>query len=141
MERTLSLVKPDGVKKRLIGEILRIYEKNGLSISGLKMLRLSKKEAEGFYVVHKDRAFYDSLTTFMSSGPIIAMVLEGPDAIKKTREVMGATNPAEAAKGTIRSEYGEGIESNIVHGSDSGESASFEISYFFNELELMSNIS
>ena len=135
MERTLSLIKPDGVRKNLIGEVIRFFEQNGLRIVSLKMLWLSKKEAEGFYVVHKDRPFYDSLTTFMSSGPIVALVLEGDNAIKKNRELMGATNPAEALKGTIRGNFGGGIEENVVHGSDSKESADFEIPYFFSKLE------
>ncbi len=135
MERTLSLIKPDGVRKNLIGEVIRFFEQNGLRIVSLKMLWLSKKEAEGFYVVHKDRPFYDSLTTFMSSGSIVALVLEGESAIKKNRELMGATNPAEALKGTIRGNFGGGIEENVVHGSDSKESADFEIPYFFSKLE------
>lgn len=135
MERTLSLIKPDGVKKNIIGEVIRVFEQNGLRIVAMKMLWLSKKEAEGFYVVHKDRPFYDSLTTFMSSGPIVAMVLEGDNAIKRNRELMGATNPAEAAKGTIRGSFGGGIEENVVHGSDSKESADFEVPYFFSRLE------
>ena len=135
MERTLSLIKPDGVRKNLIGEVIRFFEQNGLRIVSLKMLWLSKKEAEGFYVVHKDRPFYDSLTTFMSSGSIVALVLEGESAIKKNRELMGATNPAEALKGTIRGNFGVGIEENVVHGSDSKESADFEIPYFFSKLE------
>ncbi|MBI5194508.1 MAG: nucleoside-diphosphate kinase [Nitrospirae bacterium] len=135
MERTLSLIKPDGVRKNLIGEVIRVFEQNGLRIAALKMLWLSKKEAEGFYIVHKDRPFYDSLTTFMSSGPIAALVLEGENAIKKNRELMGATNPAEALKGTIRGNFGGGIEENVVHGSDSIASADFEIPYFFSKLE------
>lgn len=135
MERTLSLIKPDGVKKNLIGEVIRVFEQNGLRIVTLKMLWLSKKEAEGFYVVHKERPFYDSLTTFMSSGPIVALVLEGENAIRKNRELMGATNPAEALKGTIRGNFGGGIEENVVHGSDSNASADFEIPYFFSKLE------
>ena len=135
MERTLSLIKPDGVRRNLIGEVIRFFEQNNLRIVSLKMLWLSKKEAEGFYVVHKDRPFYDSLTTFMSSGPIVALVLEGDNAIKKNRELMGATNPAEALKGTIRGNFGGGIEENVVHGSDSKDSADFEIPYFFSKLE------
>lgn len=135
MERTLSLIKPDGVRKNLIGEVIRFFEQNGLRIVSLKMLWLSKKEAEGFYIVHKERPFYDSLTAFMSSGPIVALVLEGDNAIKKNRELMGATNPAEAAKGTIRGNFGGGIEENVVHGSDSKESADFEIPYFFSKME------
>ena len=135
-ERTLSLVKPDGVRKNLIGEVIRCFEKSGLKIIAMKMLWLSKKDAEGFYIVHRERPFYNSLTTFMSSGPIVALVLEGENAIKRTREIMGATNPAEASKGTIRKDFGEGIEANVVHSSDSKESADFEIPYFFSGMEV-----
>lgn len=137
MERTLSLIKPDGVRRNLIGEVLRCFEKNGLRIVAMKMLWLSQKEAQGFYIVHKDRPFYNSLTTFMSSGPIVALVMEGENAIKRTRELMGATNPAEAAEGTIRGKFGESIEANVVHGSDSKDSAKFEIPYFFSSIELI----
>ncbi len=137
MENTLSLIKPDGVRRNLIGEVLRRFEQNGLKISAMKMLWLSKKEAEGFYIIHKDRPFYDSLTTFMSSGPIVALVLRGENAISKTRELMGATNPAEAVKGTIRRDLAESIEANVVHGSDSKRSTEFEIPYFFNQMELI----
>ncbi len=135
MERTLSIIKPDGVRKNIIGEVISFFEKKGLRVTVLKMLWLSKKEAKGFYVVHKDRPFYDSLTTFMASGPIVAMVLEGENAIERTRELMGATNPEEAAKETIRGDFGESIEANVVHGSDSKESAAFEIPYFFSCIE------
>lgn len=130
MERTLSIIKPDGVAKGLIGEVIKRFENNGLKIRAMKMLHLTKKEAEEFYIVHKDRPFYISLTDFMSSGPIVVMVLEGKDAIKKNREIMGATNPKDAAPGTIRRDFGLEIEKNIVHGSDSPESAAFEIGYF-----------
>lgn len=136
-ERTLSLIKPDGVRRNLIGEVIRRFESNSLKVVAAKMLRLSKKEAEGFYLVHKERPFYDSLTTYMSSGPIMAMVLEGDNAIRSNRELMGATNPAEAAKGTIRADFGEGIEYNVVHGSDSQASADFEIPYFFSSMEIL----
>ena len=136
-ERTLSLIKPDGVRRNLIGEVIRRFESNSLKIVAAKMLRLSKKDAEGFYLVHKDRPFYDSLTTYMSSGPIMAMVLEGDDAIRRNRELMGATNPAEASKGTIRADFGESIEYNVVHGSDSQVSADFEIPYFFGSMEIL----
>ena len=136
-ERTLSLIKPDGVRRNLIGEVIRRFESNGLKIVAAKMLRLSKKDAEGFYLVHKDRPFYDSLTTYMSSGPIMAMVLEGDNAIRSNRELMGATNPAEASKGTIRADFGESIEYNVVHGSDSQASADFEIPYFFGSMEIL----
>ena len=136
-ERTLSLVKPDGVRRNLIGEVIRCFEQSGLKVIAMKMLGLSKKEAEGFYIVHRERPFYNSLTTFMSSVPIVALVLEGENAIKRTREIMGATNPAEALKGTIRGDFGEGIEANVVHGSDSKESADFEIPYFFSGMEVL----
>ncbi len=137
MERTLSIIKPDGVAKGLIGEIIKRFENNGLKIVAVKMLHLTKKEAEGFYIVHKERPFYDSLTDFMSSGPIVVMVLKGKDAIKKNREIMGATNPKDASPGTIRRDFGTEIEKNIVHGSDSSESADFEIGFFFSSLELV----
>jgi len=137
MENTLSLIKPDGVKRNLIGEVIKRFEQNGLKVTAMKMLWLSKKEAEGFYIIHKDRPFYDSLTTFMSSGPIVALVLRGENAISKTRELMGATNPAEAVKGTIRRDLAESIEANVVHGSDSKRSTEFEIPYFFNQMELI----
>ena len=136
-ERTLSLIKPDGVRRNLIGEVVRRFESNSLKIVAAKMLWLSKKDAEGFYLVHKDRPFYDSLTTYMSSGPIMAMVLEGDNAIRRNRELMGATNPAEASKGTIRADFGESIEYNVVHGSDSQASADFEIPYFFSNMEIL----
>lgn len=136
MERTLSIVKPDGVRSNLIGEVLSRFESADLRLIGLKMIKLSKKQAEGFYAVHKERPFFSSLTNFMSSGPCVVTVLEGDNAINKLREIMGATNPEEAAKGTIRSDYASNIEQNIVHGSDSPESALFEIRYFFNDLEI-----
>lgn len=136
MERTLSIIKPDGVEKNLIGEVVRKFEINGLRVIALKMLRLSKSEAEGFYAVHKERPFFQSLTDFMSSGPCVAMVLEGEDAISRVREAMGATDPSKAAPGTIRKSFATNIERNIVHGSDSLQSASFEIGYFFSALEL-----
>ena len=136
MERTLSIVKPDGVEKNLIGEVIGKFEKNGLRVIALKMLRLSKAEAEGFYAVHKERPFFQSLTDFMSSSPCVAMVLEGEDAISRVRETMGATDPSKAAQGTIRKAFATNIEKNIVHGSDSPQSASFEIKYFFSALEI-----
>jgi len=136
IEMTLSLVKPDGVRRNIIGEVIRRFEHDGLKVIAAKMLWLSKKDAEGFYVVHKERPFYNSLTTYMSSGPIMAMVLEGENAIRRNREMMGATNPAEALKGTIRGDFGESIESNVVHGSDSQTSADFEIPYFFSSMEI-----
>ena len=136
MERTLSIVKPDGVEKNLIGEVIGKFEKNGLRVIALKMLRLSKAEAEGFYAVHRERPFFQSLADFMSSGPCVAMVLEGEDAISRVRETMGATDPSKAAQGTIRRAFAANIEKNIVHGSDSPQSASFEIKYFFSALEI-----
>ncbi|WP_420263762.1 nucleoside-diphosphate kinase [Candidatus Magnetominusculus dajiuhuensis] len=136
MERTFSIVKPDGVKKNLIGEVISRFERQGLTVAALKMLHLTKKEAEGFYAVHKTRPFFDSLTTFMSEGPIVAMAITGNKAIEKVRELMGATNFKDAAPGTIRADFASDIEHNIVHGSDSPESAAFEISYFFSSLEI-----
>ena len=134
-ERTLSIVKPDGVRKNLIGEVIGRFEKAGLKVVALKMAHLTKAHAQGFYHVHRERPFFDSLTTFMSSGPVVLMVLEGEGAIKKVRDIMGATNPADAEAGTIRKDFADSIEENIVHGSDSPESAAFEIGYFFNALE------
>lgn len=136
MERTLVIVKPDGVKKNLIGEVIRRFETEGLKVVGLKMVRLTKEAAQGFYHVHKDKPFFESLTDFMSEGPIVVMVLEGEGAIEKVRGIMGATDPKKAAPGTIRALYGDNVQENIVHGSDSPESASFEIPYFFNALEI-----
>lgn len=137
MERTLSIIKPDAVKKNAIGEIVGRFEKNGLRIAAMKKIHMSKEEAKGFYIVHKERPFYDSLTDFMSEGPVVVMVLEGEGAIAKNREIMGATNPANAAPGTIRKDLAESVERNAVHGSDSPESARFEISYFFSALEIV----
>ena len=136
MQRTLSLVKPDGVEKSLIGEVIRRFESAGLRVRALKMVYLEKREAQAFYAVHKDKGFFDSLTNFMSSGPIVAMVLEGDDAIAKTREIMGATNPKDAASGTIRADFAQEVEKNIVHGSDSPENAVIEVSFFFSDLEI-----
>ena len=136
MEKTLSIIKPDGVKKRVIGEVIKRFENNGLRVVAMRMLWMNKREAEGFYDVHKDKGFYDSLTDFMSSGPAVVMVLEGENAIAKNRQIMGATNPEKAEEGTIRKAFASGIEKNIVHGSDSPETATFEISYFFNALEI-----
>ncbi|MXW22029.1 MAG: nucleoside-diphosphate kinase [Candidatus Dadabacteria bacterium] len=136
MERTLSIVKPDGVEKNLIGEVLRRFEEKEISVVAVKMIRLSKRQAEGFYHVHRERPFFSSLTDFMSSGPCVVMVLEGEDAISRVRAIMGATNPEEADPGTIRKDFASGIEKNIVHGSDSPESAAYEIGYFFNQLEI-----
>ncbi len=136
MERTLSIIKPDGVKNNLIGEIIKRFEQRGLRIAGLKMLKMSKEEAKGFYIVHKPLTFYENLTDFMSEGPIVVMVVEGEDAINKVRKIMGATNPKDAEPGTIRADYASDIEHNIVHGSDSKESASYEIPYFFSSIEI-----
>ncbi len=136
MERTLSIVKPDGVKKNLIGEVISRFERNGLKVVGMKMIHLDKKEAEGFYAVHRGKPFFESLTDFMSSGPCVVMVLEGENAIQKTRELMGATDPAQAKEGTLRRQFASNIERNVVHGSDGPETAAFEIGYFFNALEI-----
>lgn len=137
LERTLSIVKPDGVGKNLFGEIMGRMEAAGLTIVALKMTRLSKRDAEAFYAVHKERPFFDPLTTFMSSGPIVVSVLEGYNAIQKYRELMGATDPAEAAEGTLRQEFGENIEVNTVHGSDAPATAEQEIRFFFSDSELI----
>ena len=136
MERTLSIIKPDGVAKGLIGEVIKRFENAGLKIVAMKMIHMSKKEAEGFYAVHRVKPFYNSVTDFMSSGPCIVLILEGPNAIAKNRELMGATNPKDAAAGTIRREYASNIERNIVHGSDAPETAAYEMGYFFNALEI-----
>jgi nucleoside-diphosphate kinase len=136
VERTLSIVKPDGVSTNLIGEVIRRFENNKLRVIALKIVELSKARAEGFYAVHRDKPFFSSLTDFMSSGPCVPMVLEGENAISKTRQIMGATDPSKAAPGTIRRDFALNVERNIVHGSDSLESASFEIGYFFNALEI-----
>jgi nucleoside-diphosphate kinase len=136
MERTLSIVKPDGVQKHLIGEVMKRFEDHGLKVISLKMVSMDKKEAEGFYAVHRGKPFFESLTTFMSSGPSVVMVLEGEGAIEKTRELMGATDPKQAEEGTLRRQFAANIERNIVHGSDGTETAAFEIRYFFNDLEI-----
>lgn len=136
MERTLSIVKPDGVQKHLIGEVVKRFEDHGLKVIALKMIFMSQKEAEGFYAVHRGKPFFESLTTFMSSGPSVVMVLEGEGAISKTRELMGATDPKKAKEGTLRRQFAANIENNIVHGSDAPETAAFEMKYFFNCLEM-----
>ncbi len=136
MERTLSIVKPDGVKRNILGEVVRRFQAEGIRIAAIKMIHMTRAQAEGFYAVHKERPFFSSLTEFMSSGPCVVMVLEGEGVIKKNRELMGATNPAEAAEGTIRKDFAGNIEQNAVHGSDAPETAAFEISYFFNALEI-----
>jgi nucleoside-diphosphate kinase len=135
IEQTLSMIKPDGVARGLIGEVVGRFEKAGLKIKALKMLHLSKAQALKFYEVHKERPFYDSLTTFMSSGPIVAMILAGDNAIQVNRGLMGATDYRKAAPGTIRADFAKEIEANIVHGSDSPENAASEIAFFFNALE------
>ncbi len=137
IQQTLSIIKPDAVQRDVCGEILKRIEAGGLKIKALKMLELSKKQAQGFYAVHQDKPFFDSLTDFMSSGPIVVSVLEGEDAVRVYRDIMGATNPAEASPGTIRKEFGLDIEKNSVHGSDSSENASTEIAYFFHALEMV----
>ncbi|MDA8136040.1 MAG: nucleoside-diphosphate kinase [Desulfobacteraceae bacterium] len=136
MERTLSIIKPDGVAKNVIGEVIRRFETKGIKIAAMKMLQLTKIQAQGFYAVHKERPFFNSLTDFMTSGPIVVMVLEGEDVIAKNREIMGATNFKDAKEGTIRRDYATDIEKNVVHGSDAPETAAFEIKYFFNDLEI-----
>jgi len=136
MERTLSIIKPDGVAKRLIGEVIKIFEEAGFRIAAIKMKRLSRLEAEGFYYVHRERSFFGELVDFMISGPVVIMVLEGEDAIGRNREIMGATDPAEAAEGTIRARFADSKQNNIVHGSDSEQSACFEIGYFFSRIEV-----
>lgn len=138
MERTLSIIKPDGVAKNVIGEVIKRFETAGIKIAAMKMIQLTKTQAQGFYAVHKERPFFDSLTDFMTSGPIVVMVLEGDDVIAKNRKLMGATNFEEAEEGTIRKEFATDIEKNVVHGSDAPETAAFEIGYFFNDLEIQS---
>ena len=138
-ERTLSIIKPDGVSRNLIGEIIRRLEEAGIEIVAMKMITMTKEEAKGFYKVHEGKPFYESVTDFMSSGPCVAMVLEGKDVISRYRKLMGATNYEEAEDGTIRREFATDIEKNVVHGSDSEETAKFEINYFFNVLEIMGN--
>jgi len=137
-ERTLSIVKPDAVKKNAIGDILRRFESAGLEVVAAKLIFLSKTEAQRFYAVHKERPFFDSLTTFMSSGPILVAVLEGENAIQTNRRIMGATDPAKAEAGTIRRDWGTDIEKNAVHGSDGPDTARWELAYFFSELEIHS---
>ncbi len=135
VEQTLSMIKPDGVARGLIGEVLGRFERTGLKIKAMKMLHLSKAQAEQFYAVHKERPFFESLTTFMSSGPIVAQILEGENAIQVNRDLMGATDYRKAAPGTIRADFAKEIEANIVHGSDSPENAATETAFFFNALE------
>ncbi|OFO36736.1 nucleoside-diphosphate kinase [Neisseria sp. HMSC065D04] len=136
IERTISIVKPDAVGKNVIGKIYSRFEENGLRIVAAKMKHLSVREAQEFYAVHKERPFYDSLVAFMTSGPVMIQVLEGENAVAKNRELMGATNPAEAALGTIRADFAESLSVNAVHGSDSLENAAIEIAYFFSQSEI-----
>ncbi|MCZ6801067.1 MAG: nucleoside-diphosphate kinase [Nitrospirae bacterium] len=137
-ERTLAIIKPDAVKKQVIGDIIAKYEGAGLHPVAMKMMSITKKVAEGFYAVHKERPFFKDLTTFMCSGPVVVLVLEGESAITRHRELMGATDPAKAAGGTIRAAHGANIENNAVHGSDAPDTATFEIGYFFSEMDLQS---
>jgi nucleoside-diphosphate kinase len=136
VERTLSIVKPDGVEKNLIGEVYRRFEQSGLMIVAARMTHLSRKQAEGFYAVHRERPFFKDLCAYMTSGPVIVQVLEGDNAVARHREIMGATDPKKAAPGTIRADLAASIEENVVHGSDSAENAAREIGYFFAETEI-----
>ena len=137
MERTFAIIKPDAVERNLIGKILERIESNGFKIAGMKKTQLSKKEAQGFYYVHKERPFFDSLTEFMCSGPVVLLVLEKENAITAWRDLMGATNPEDAKEGTIRKDFALNIEKNSTHGSDSAENAAYELSYFFSETEVL----
>jgi nucleoside-diphosphate kinase len=136
IERTLSIVKPDGVQKNLIGEIYRRFEQAGLRIVAARMLHLTQSQAEGFYAVHRERPFYRDLVRYMTSGPVIVQVLEGENAIERHREIMGATDPRKAAKGTIRADFAASIEENVCHGSDGPETAAQEIAYFFSQIDI-----
>ena len=136
LERTLTIIKPDAVETGHAGDIIRIFESNQFKLIAAHLVRLTQKEAEGFYAVHRDKGFFESLTAFMSSGPALVMVLEGEGVIARLRQVMGATNPAQAAPGTVRKLYAQSIERNAIHGSDSPETAAFEIAYFFPGVEL-----
>jgi len=136
LERTLSIVKPDGVQKNLIGEVYRRFEQAGLKIIAARMMQLSQTQAEGFYAVHRERPFFKDLVKYMSSGPVIVQVLEGENAVAKHRELMGATDPKKADKGTIRADLASSIEENVVHGSDSADNAKIEIAYFFAAADL-----
>jgi nucleoside-diphosphate kinase len=135
-ERTFSIVKPDGVEKNLIGEVYRRFEKGGLQIIAARMLHLTREQAEEFYGVHRERPFFNDLVTYMISGPVMVQVLEGKDAVRVNREIMGATNPAEADAGTIRADFADSIEENIVHGSDAPETAAVEIAFFFTDSQI-----
>jgi len=140
IERTLSIIKPDAVAKNVIGDIIRRFEENGLEVIGTRLTHLSAAEAGRFYAVHTGRPFYNDLCTFMSSGPILAMVLEGKNAVLLNRQLMGATNPKEAEAGTIRADHAKTIDANAVHGSDSAENAAIEIAFFFGDLDLHSRL-
>ncbi len=137
MEQTLSIIKPDAVKKNVVGKIISRFEENGLRIAAAKKVQLSRHEAQEFYAVHKERPFYKDLVDFMVSGPVVVMVLEGNNAVAKNRELMGATNPKEAAAGTIRADFAESIDANAVHGSDSKENAAIEIAFFFAKSKIL----
>jgi nucleoside-diphosphate kinase len=137
MERTFAIIKPDAVERRLVGKILSRIEETGFTIRGMRMQHLTKKEAEGFYAVHRERPFFGGLTDFMSSGPVVLLALEAPDAIKKWRTLMGATDPAKADAGTLRKDFGSSIERNATHGSDAPETAAFELGYFFRGMETL----
>jgi len=136
LERTLSIVKPDGVSRNLIGEVYRRFEEAGLTVIAARMIRLSEREAEGFYAVHRERPFFKDLVRYMTSGPVVVQVLEGENAIARNREIMGATDPKKAASGTIRADLALSIEQNVVHGSDAPDTADREIAYFFSTTEL-----
>lgn len=140
VERTLSIIKPDAVAKNAIGQIIARFEKSGLRVAGAKMLHLSKHQAEQFYAVHKERPFFNALVSFMSSGPVFVQVLEGENAIAKNREIMGATNPKDAAPGTIRADFAESIDHNAVHGSDAPETAQQEVAFFFKPEEILTYV-
>jgi nucleoside-diphosphate kinase len=133
VERTLSIIKPDGVQENLIGEIYGRFEKAGLEVIAAKMIHLSKDQAEGFYAVHSERPFFNDLVSYMTSGPVMVQALQGENAVSKNRDIMGATNPAEAEKGSIRADFAESIEENIVHGSDAADTAAVEIEFFFGD--------
>ncbi|MBT3520739.1 MAG: nucleoside-diphosphate kinase [Gammaproteobacteria bacterium] len=137
VERTLSIIKPDAVGKNVIGKILQRFEENNLRIVASKMIHLTQEKAEGFYDIHRDKPFFPNLVEFMTSGPVIVQVLEGENAVNKNREIMGATNPADAAIGTIRKDFAKSIDENAAHGSDAPETAKVEIAYFFNEDEIL----
>lgn len=138
LERTLSIIKPDVVSRDLIGKVIARFEKADLHVVAMKMVHLTVEQAQAFYAVHKGRPFYDELVTFMSSGPVIVQVLEGEEAIKRNRQLMGATDPKDAAPGTIRADFGESVSTNAVHGSDAEETACVEIEFFFNAQEILS---